>query len=147
MKAGVDRLLGCDWILVHDGARPCVTAELVVAGLARARETDAAIPAVPLSDTVKRLDADGCVVETPPRAELWAVQTPQVFRADLLRRAYGVSLDNATDDASLVERMGHPVSVYPGSPENVKVTTQVDLLLAEAILSRRAATPAKRGRA
>ena len=152
VKAGLDRLHGCDWILVHDGARPCVTAELVAAGISRAWETDAAIPVVPLSDTVKRLDGDGRVVETPPRSELWAVQTPQVFRADLLRRAYASSLDDATDDASLVERMGHAVSVYPGSPENVKVTTQVDLLLAEAILSRRAAAaqaaaPAARSRA
>ena len=138
VKAGLDRLPSCEWVMIHDGARPCVTAELVAAGLARARETGAAVPAVPVSDTVKRLDQDGFIVETPPREELWAVQTPQVFRADLLRRAYLGSMDAATDDASLVERLGHRVSAFPGSPENIKVTTQLDMLLAEAILSGRA---------
>ena len=138
VKAGLDRLPDCEWVMVHDGARPCVTAELVAVGLARAGETGAAIPAVPVSDTVKRLDKDGSIVETPPREELWAVQTPQVFRGDLLRRAYVGSLDAATDDALLVERMGHRVGTFPGSPENIKVTTKVDLLLAEAILSGRA---------
>ncbi len=152
VKAGLDRLHDCDWIMVHDGARPCVTPDLVEAGLACARETGAAIPGVPLSDTVKRLDGGGRVVETPPREQLRAVQTPQVFRADLLRQAYGLDLNSVTDDASLVERLGHTVSVFPGSPENLKVTTQVDLLLAEAILSGRAAAaqpahPAPRGRA
>ena len=145
VKAGLDRLTGCEWVMVHDGARPCVTAELAEAGLARAREAGAAVPVVPLSDTVKKLDPHGSIVETPPREELWAVQTPQVFRADLLRRAYALNLDGATDDASLVERMGHAVGTFPGSPENIKVTTQVDMLLAEAILSGRAAV-STRGR-
>ena len=138
VKAGLDRLSSCEWIMVHDGARPCVTSALVEAGLARARETGAAVPAIPVSDTVKRLDRHGSIVETPPRDELWAVQTPQVFRSALLRQAYDVSLDGATDDASLVERMGHRVGTFPGSPENIKVTTQIDMLLAEAILSGRA---------
>lgn len=137
VKAGLERLTDCEWVMVHDGARPCVTAEIVGAGLARAWDTGAAVPVVPLSDTVKRLDMHGSIVETPPRSELWAVQTPQVFRADLLRSAYELSLDGATDDASLVERMGHAVGTFPGSPENIKVTTQVDMLLAEAILSAR----------
>lgn len=147
VKAGLDRLTGCEWVLVHDGARPCVTAELVESGLARARETGAAVPVVPLSDTVKRLDSHGSIVETPPREELWAVQTPQVFRTDLLRRAYDLSLDGATDDASLVERMGHAVGTFPGSPENIKVTTQVDMLLAEAILSARTEAAARASQA
>ena len=145
VKAGLDRLTGCEWVMIHDGARPCVTAEIAEAGLARARETGAAVPVIPLSDTVKRLDTHGSIVETPPRSELWAVQTPQVFRADLLRHAYTLSLDGATDDASLVERMGHAVGTFSGSPENIKVTTQVDMLLAEAILSGRAAV-STRGR-
>ncbi|MDE2861304.1 MAG: 2-C-methyl-D-erythritol 4-phosphate cytidylyltransferase [Chloroflexota bacterium] len=146
VKAGLDRLSGCGWVMVHDGARPCVTPELVEAGLACARETGAAVPVVPLSDTVKRLDGDGSIVETPPRSELWAVQTPQVFRADLLRSAYAAGLDNATDDASLVERMGYSVSAFAGSPENLKVTTQIDMLIAEAILSGRAAASAHAAR-
>ena len=146
VKAGLERLSGCDWVMVHDGARPCVTAGLAEAGLARARETGAAVPVIPLSDTVKRLDMQGSIVETPPRHELWAVQTPQVFRRDLLRRAYELSLEGATDDASLVERMGHAVGTFPGSPENIKVTTQFDLLLAEAILSARAGAAAHASR-
>ena len=139
VKAGLDLLTGYEWVMVHDGARPCVTPALVEAGLACARETGAAVPVVPLSDTVKRLDTHGSILETPPREELWAVQTPQVFRADLLRRAYALNLEGATDDASLVERMGHAVGTFSGSPENIKVTTQVDMLIAEAILSGRAA--------
>ncbi len=146
VKAGLERLSGCDWVMVHDGARPCVTAELAEAGLTRARETGAAVPVVPLSDTVKRLDSAGSITETPPRDQLWAVQTPQVFRRDLLRRAYESSLEGATDDASLVERMGHAVGTFPGSPENIKVTTQFDLLLAEAILSARAGAAAHASR-
>ncbi len=143
VKAGLERLSGCEWVMVHDGARPCVTAELAESGVTCARETSAAVPVVPLSDTIKRLDTHGSIVETPPRSELWAVQTPQVFRAHLLRSAYELSLDGATDDASLVERMGHAVGTFPGSPENIKVTTQVDLLLAEAILSARADAAAR----
>ncbi len=143
VKAGIERLKRCEWVMVHDGARPCVTAEIVEAGLACARETGAAVPVVPLSDTVKRLDTHGSIVETPPRSELWAVQTPQVFRADLLRHAYNLSLDGATDDASLVERMGRAVGTFPGSTENIKVTTQVDMLLAEAILSARTGASAR----
>ena len=146
VKAGLERLSGCDWVMVHDGARPCITAQLAEAGLARARETGAAVPVIPLSDTIKRLDMQGSIVETPPRQELWAVQTPQVFRRDLLRRAYESSLEGATDDASLVERMGHAVGTFPGSPENIKVTTQFDLLLAEAILSVRARAAAHASR-
>ena len=142
VKAGLERLSGCDWVMIHDGARPCVTPEIAEAGLVRARETGAAVPVVPLSDTVKRLDSSGSIVETPPRDQLWAVQTPQVFRADLLRRAYELSLDGTTDDASLVERLGYAVGTFPGSPENIKVTTQVDMLLAEAILSARAGAAA-----
>ena len=146
VKAGLERLSGCEWVMVHDGARPCVTAGLAEAGLARARETGAAVPVIPLSDTVKRLDMQGSIVETPPRHELWAVQTPQVFRRDLLRRAYESSLEGATDDASLVERMGHAVGTFAGSPENIKVTTQVDMLIAEAILSARTEAARRRAR-
>ena len=146
VKAGLERLSGCEWVMVHDGARPCVTAEIAEAGLARARETGAAVPVIPISDTVKRLDSTGSIVETPPRDELWAVQTPQVFHSDLLRRAYDLSMEGATDDASLVERLGYAVGTFPGSPENIKVTTQVDILLAEAIMSARAGAAAHASR-
>ena len=138
VKAGLDCISPYSLVMVHDGARPCVTPEVIARGLCAARAAGAAVPAVPVNDTVKRVDAEGAALETVPRAELRAVQTPQVFRSDLLREAYRGSLDDVTDDASLLERLGHTVRVFEGSPDNIKITTPVDLLLAEAILRSRA---------
>ncbi len=129
---------GCDWVVVHDGARPCLTAELVAAGLQAARETGAAIAAVPLSDTVKEVDQAGMVVRTPPRAALRAAQTPQVFRYDLLLEAHRRVTADVTDDAALVEAIGGRVRTFLGDPDNIKVTLPADLALAEAVLRRRA---------
>ena len=136
VKAGLQHLSPCQWIMVHDGARPCVTQDILRRGLEEVLATGAAIPAIPMSDTVKKVQG-GFVLETLPREELRAVQTPQVFRADLLLKAYQGELDGVTDDASLVERLGHRVRVFPGSPDNIKVTTQVDLRFVEAILRSR----------
>src|SRR5512136_115920 len=80
---GLKRLEHCDWVVIHDGARPCVTVDLVEQGLREARQTGAAIAAVPLKETVKVVDAEGAIESTPPRHSLWAAQTPQVFRFDL----------------------------------------------------------------
>ena len=124
-------------ILVHDGVRPLVTPALVREAAALAARGLCAVVGLPLHDTVKRVDAGGTVLETPPREQLWTVQTPQAFPSDLLRRALeraaalGVT---ATDEAGLVERMGVPVRVVPGSPWNVKITSPEDLRLAEVIL-------------
>jgi 2-C-methyl-D-erythritol 4-phosphate cytidylyltransferase len=133
-----------DPVLVHDAARPLVTPELagaVLAALAADPAADGAVAAVPVSDTVKRADAATRVVsETLPRSELWAVQTPQAFRRAALRRALSVPADvlaQATDDAWLVERAGGRVIVVPASEENIKVTTPLDLRLAELLLARR----------
>jgi 2-C-methyl-D-erythritol 4-phosphate cytidylyltransferase len=129
-----------DLVLVHDAARPLLTAELAERVLASAAAVDAAIAAAPVTDTVKRAGADGLVVETLDRSELWAVQTPQVFRRDALERALEVSDDvlaQATDDAWLVERAGGSVAVVPAPRENLKVTTALDLALAELLLARR----------
>ena len=136
-------------VLVHDAARPLLTAELVGARACRARarttSADAAIAAVPVTDTVKRVRGAGVVSETLERAELWAVQTPQVFRRAALERALDVPeeiLAQATDDAWLVERAGGRVIVVRASEENLKVTTPLDLALAEMLLARRLrATP------
>jgi 2-C-methyl-D-erythritol 4-phosphate cytidylyltransferase len=135
-----------DPVLVHDAARPLVTAQLASAVLAALRDdagADAAIAAVPVSDTVKQVRAGGREVErTLDRRELWAVQTPQVFRRDALARALAAEpavLAQATDDAWLVERAGGRVIVVPASAENIKVTTPHDLALAELLLARRAA--------
>jgi 2-C-methyl-D-erythritol 4-phosphate cytidylyltransferase len=111
-----------------------VTPRLIEEGLAAAQETGAAVCALPAQDTVKRVDAQGRVLRTLDRRRLWLIQTPQVFRYDMLRQAHKRSRRPATDDAALVERLGHRVQVYPGSPRNVKVTTPEDLALAEALL-------------
>lgn len=137
VKAGLQHLSPCQWIVVHDGARPCVTQELIKRGLESVLETGAAIPTIPVTDTVKKVDHYGTIQETLLREDLRAVQTPQVFRYDIIREAYQHDLDGATDDASLVERLGHPVRVFTGSVDNIKITTQVDLHLAEVILKRR----------
>ncbi len=136
--AGLTALGLCDFVLIHDGARPLVTAVLVRAGLAAARAHGAAIPALPVTDTIKQVDAAGRIVATPDRATLRAVQTPQVFRYDLLVAAYaaaGLERSASTDDATLLERIGHPVATYPGDPRNIKVSTPADVPIAEVYLS------------
>jgi 2-C-methyl-D-erythritol 4-phosphate cytidylyltransferase len=131
-------------VLVHDAARPLITvglAESVMAGLLANPGADAAIAAAPVSDTIKRVDERMAVTQTLVRSELWSVQTPQVFRADALRRAHDVpatALAEATDDAWLIERAGGRVVVVPSPAENIKVTTPVDLRVAELLLAERA---------
>jgi 2-C-methyl-D-erythritol 4-phosphate cytidylyltransferase len=131
-----------DHVLVHDAARPLLTVELVEAVLgAAAREgVDGAIAAAPVTDTVKRADGEGVVSETLERSSLWAVQTPQVFRRAALERALEAPaevLARATDDAWLVERLGGRVMVVPAPRENLKVTTPLDLTIAETLLAAR----------
>jgi len=134
-----------DLVLVHDAARPLLTpalAESVIAALTTDPQADAAIAAMPVTDTVKRVDALGAVHETLDRSELWAVQTPQVFRRSALERALDVHPDElarATDDAWLIERGGGKVIVVRASDENLKVTTPLDLCVAELLLATRAA--------
>jgi 2-C-methyl-D-erythritol 4-phosphate cytidylyltransferase len=123
-------------VLVHDAARPLASAELVDRVLAGLSEAEGSIPAVPVADTVKRV-ADGLVAETLDRSALVAVQTPQGFRADVLRRAYdrhATEVAAATDCASLVESAGGAVAVVPGDPRNLKVTDPQDLERAERLL-------------
>jgi len=134
---GLKRLERCDWAVIHDGARPCLTVELVEQGLKEARQTGAAIAAVPLKETVKFVGADGAIESTPRRESLWAAQTPQVFRLDLIAGAYRNVSQEVTDDASLVEASGHKVRVYRGLYDNIKVTTPEDLALAETIIRMR----------
>lgn len=129
------------FLAVHDGARPLASPALIDRTIALARRTNAAAPAVPVKDTVK-LVRDGVVVSTPPREELRAVQTPQVFEASLLRAALQAVRDAGgavTDDCAAVERLGKEVHLTEGDYENIKITTPEDLLLAAEILRRREA--------
>jgi 2-C-methyl-D-erythritol 4-phosphate cytidylyltransferase len=134
-----------DLVLVHDAARPLVTPELaeaVIEALQRDPDAHAAIAAMPVTDTVKRVDSAGAVHETLDRSSLWAVQTPQVFRRDALERALDIGaeeLARATDDAWLIERDGGRVIVVAASDENLKVTTPLDLRVAELLLTKRGA--------
>lgn len=126
-------------LAIHDGARPFVTKQIVEETIRAARQCSAAAPAIPVKDTIKRA-RDGVVTETPDRAELFAVQTPQVFDADLIRTALGKAIQEGaalTDDCSAVERLGFPVHLVPGSEENIKITTPRDLVHGAAILAER----------
>ena len=127
------KLLNCQWVVIHDGARPLVTKDLIERGLEAAKETGAAIAAVPVTDTIKIADGNRIVHQTPPRQNLWAVQTPQVFRFDIIARAYEQTKGEVTDDASLVEKLGYKVKLYMGSYDNIKITNPDDLALAEAL--------------
>lgn len=128
-----------DIVVVHDAARPLASTDLYarVIGAVRAG-ADGAVPGLPVADTVKRVDAAGAVVETLPRDHLVAVQTPQAFRAAVLRTAHA-SEPEGTDDAAVVEDMGGRVVVVPGSVENFKITAPGDLERAEAVLAARSA--------
>jgi 2-C-methyl-D-erythritol 4-phosphate cytidylyltransferase len=131
-----------DPVLVHDAARPLLSAELALEVIAAAQRegVDAAIAAAPVTDTIKRADHVGRVSETLDRSSLWAVQTPQVFRRAALERALAAPADvlaRATDDAWLVEREGGSVAVVESRTPNLKVTTELDLRLAELLLAQR----------
>ena len=127
-----------DFVIVHDGGRPFVTDEVIFACLTAADECGAAVAAVPVKDTIKVANEDSFIVETPARDRLWAVQTPQVFRKSLLQEAHQAAQARqitATDDASLVEHLGFPVKLVKGSYANLKITTPIDLRVAEVLIS------------
>jgi len=124
-----------EFIAVHDAARPCIVDEWIDAVFAAAVKTGAAILAAPVTDTLKRAASDHTISETVAREGLWEAQTPQVFRRQLLIDAYARrGSQPATDDAQLVERLGQKVTLVPGSPMNIKITTKEDLRIASALL-------------
>ena len=127
------------YIAVHDGARPFAGKEVFARTLAAAKEHGAAIAAVPVKDTIKVINDAGEVVATPVRSTLQAVQTPQIFEAQLLKNAYAYLAAHptaVTDDASVVELLGHKVVVALGRYENIKITTPEDLVFAENLLAK-----------
>ena len=129
----------CDIVVVHDGARPFVTTELIAKSVELCQENRAVITAVPPKDTIKRGEG-GFVFSTLDRSKLWIVQTPQTFSYDLIIKAYEKAEQDrfyGTDDASLVERLGVKVKILEGSYDNIKITTQEDVYLAEKFLEKR----------
>ncbi len=123
-----------DWVVIHDGVRPFVNHSMIEAVVAEAVQHGAAIAAVPLKDTIKRVSPQGRVEATVPREHLWRIQTPQAFHRPLLQRAFEYACQQqlvATDEAGLIEAYGHPVHVVQGSEQNVKITTPDDLAMCE----------------
>ena len=135
VRAGLEALGACDYVAVHDGGRPLVTVQLIERGLEAAIESGAAVPAVRVADTVKEVD-DGLVLRTVDRSRLRAIQTPQVFRRELLERAHSEITADVTDDAAMIEALGEPVRVFEGDRRNLKVTVAADLELVKALLER-----------
>jgi 2-C-methyl-D-erythritol 4-phosphate cytidylyltransferase len=131
---GLRRTKEADWVIIHDGARPLVTIDLIERGLEAAKETGAAVAAVPVTDTIKYAKEDDMVIRTLDRQYLRAVQTPQVFRADVIKNTYKYTPGEVTDDSALVEKAGYKIKLYMGSYANIKITTPDDLVVAGALL-------------
>ena len=128
-----------DIVLIHDGARPFVTKEIIRDNIACARACGACVTAVPSKDTVKLSDENGFVASTPDRSRVWIIQTPQTFAGDLVRQAYDRCMESGdktvTDDAMVVEKYAqHPVRLLMGSYRNIKVTTPEDIPVAESLI-------------
>jgi 2-C-methyl-D-erythritol 4-phosphate cytidylyltransferase len=127
-------------ILIHDGARPFVENSIITKVIKEAELYGAAVAAIPITDTIKEGNEKGFVRKTLKRDSLWSVQTPQVFSSNLIKEAHRKAAEDGfigTDDAMLVERLGHPVKIVPGSPENIKITTPEDFIIAREILEKK----------
>jgi 2-C-methyl-D-erythritol 4-phosphate cytidylyltransferase len=145
VRLGLEALRPCDYVAVHDGARPLVTTGLIERAFEAARESGAAVPALPIAETIKEAGAGNIVLRTLDRSRLWTAQTPQVFRYALLMRAHREVTEDVTDDAAMLEAIGAGVHLFEGSRLNIKVTTPEDLALAEVLVSSKAAqTPRER---
>ncbi len=140
VRFGLELLTACEWVMVHDGARPCLDEGMIQRGLEAAAELGSAVAGVPVKDTIKVVSTNQTVQETPDRSLLWAAQTPQVFRYRTLLDAHYACTQDFTDDAAMVESMGHPVKMFLGAYENIKVTTADDLVIAETFLKASAST-------
>ena len=130
--------LNTDWVLIHDSARPLIDRQSITEVILAAKKTGAAILGVPVKATIKSIKSNGMVDKTLDRGNLWEIQTPQVFKKELILKAYKeYSKMNVTDDASLVEKLAKPIKIVLGSYENIKITTPEDLLFAQAIAGRK----------
>ncbi|MBV9847374.1 MAG: 2-C-methyl-D-erythritol 4-phosphate cytidylyltransferase, partial [Kutzneria sp.] len=136
LDAAVARVADARVVLVHDAARAFTPASVIRSVIAAVEAgANAVVPVLPVADTVKEVDAAGQVVGTLERSTLRVAQTPQGFHVDLLRRAHSLPGAASTDDAGLVERLGEPVSTVPGHPHAMKITTPIDLVIAEALFT------------
>ena len=133
VKEGLRQIKDCDLVMIHDGARPFLTPDLIADGLKVVGKTEAAVAAVPVKDTIKLADSENLIKETLQRDRLWAAQTPQIFSFDVITRAYENLAAEVTDDATAVEHLGYKVKLYMGDYKNIKVTTPEDLALARII--------------
>ena len=133
VKEGLKQIRDCDLVMIHDGARPFLTSDLIEDGLKIVGEIEAAVAAVPVKDTIKLAADERLIGETLQRDRLWTAQTPQIFSFDVITRAYENLAAEVTDDATAVERLGHKVQLYMGDYKNIKVTTTEDLALARII--------------
>lgn len=136
VKEGLRRMRVCDCVMIHDGARPFLTPDLIEDGLKIAEDSGSAVAAVPVKDTIKLANSKELIRKTYQRNRLRAAQTPQIFSFDMITKAYENLTTEVTDDAAAVERLGHEVTLYMGSYENIKVTTPEDLALARIIAGK-----------
>ncbi|HZK34303.1 MAG TPA: 2-C-methyl-D-erythritol 4-phosphate cytidylyltransferase, partial [Bacillota bacterium] len=126
-----------DLVLIHDGVRPLVSPKVIEQTIIAAREYGAAAAGMPVKDTIKKVNKDGFVLSTPDRSTLWQIQTPQAFKLDLIKAAHKRAKRDghmATDDSSLVERLGQPVKLVEGGYHNIKITTREDIEIAQELL-------------
>jgi 2-C-methyl-D-erythritol 4-phosphate cytidylyltransferase len=138
VRNGLECMPNTTWTIIHDGARPVVSSRMIEDGLRAAHETGAATAGIPLSNTIKRAGPDLHVLETLDRRALWIIQTPQVFRTEMIRKAHQQNDSDVTDDATLIEKIGGVVKIFEGDPDNIKITLPSDITVATAILKRKA---------
>lgn len=142
VAAGICALKTCDYVFIHDGARPVLTQEILIRALKCVQETNACVAGMPVKDTIKIADENGFIAQTPNRNRVWMIQTPQVFGYELIKEAYQRLLSEEeqlqkkgiliTDDAMVVENlMNHPVKLIEGSYQNIKITTPEDFIMIE----------------
>jgi len=135
VRNGIQMLENCEWIVVHDGARPCIDSNFLTEGLTTAFKFGTAVPVVPLIDTIKTLDDSGFVKKTVPREQFWRVQTPQFFCQKVLSEAHKQISQTVSDDAQMVELLGYKIGTFPGADQNIKITTPEDIPIAKAIIT------------
>jgi len=136
VKRGLHKLVNCTWVMIHDGARPFLTLNLIKKGLEAVKETGAAIAAVPVNETIKLANDAEIIEKTLQRSKLWVAQTPQMFKFEIITKAYEALNVEVTDDAAAVELLGYKVKLYLGTYQNIKITTPADLSLAEIIAQK-----------